>query len=437
MKRELQKNEHRLNIKKLCIINQKPANGITLIALVITIIVLLILAGVTVAMLVGENGILNNARSANVNNIYYSAEEQVKLAYMAVKTEIMTQKAADSKYDASTKENTIKLGNLVLKDLVGKSLEFETNATDNNLVKGDSNYIVDVKSEGTILITYKNNAIVAGEISEGKPAQNGKIEYKIVFNDQDALLNTDTGYSKDVEEKLAVDTMAHTTPWVQFEGDNQKYRVLYDANSAYGIELISSNIMGNVTLGKNDSAGDENVNAGDKGSVTRAIWSYHNAIETLNKAAETIINISTDMVDSVRCVGSRPYNKNFRITEKYSDTLTPNSNTYFSNLDPKVQPYTAVKDIRDYNGLWEQGEAVFGSRENPQYVKENFNYKADIEQMEKLGIKISEEKYWLASRIIDASPYSTNIGVEYFDDEIKYISLFHVINYRIVRTGPR
>ena len=42
----------------------KSQKGITLIALVITIIVLLILAGVTIAMLTGENGILNKATGA-------------------------------------------------------------------------------------------------------------------------------------------------------------------------------------------------------------------------------------------------------------------------------------------------------------------------------------------------------------------------------------
>ena len=35
--------------------------GITLIALVVTIIVLLILAGISIAMLTGQNGILNRA----------------------------------------------------------------------------------------------------------------------------------------------------------------------------------------------------------------------------------------------------------------------------------------------------------------------------------------------------------------------------------------
>ena len=42
--------------------NQK---GITLIALVITIIVLLILAGVSIAMLTGNNGILTQANKSN------------------------------------------------------------------------------------------------------------------------------------------------------------------------------------------------------------------------------------------------------------------------------------------------------------------------------------------------------------------------------------
>ena len=39
----------------------KNNKGITLIALVVTIIVLLILAGVSIAMLTGQNGILNRA----------------------------------------------------------------------------------------------------------------------------------------------------------------------------------------------------------------------------------------------------------------------------------------------------------------------------------------------------------------------------------------
>ncbi len=58
---------------------QKADRGITLIALVITIIVLLILAGVTIAMLTGENGILKRTIDAKQQTEKASEEEQRQL----------------------------------------------------------------------------------------------------------------------------------------------------------------------------------------------------------------------------------------------------------------------------------------------------------------------------------------------------------------------
>ena len=57
----------------------KRTKGITLIALVITIIVLLILAGVTIASLTGDNGLLQKATSAKQENEEASALEKVKV----------------------------------------------------------------------------------------------------------------------------------------------------------------------------------------------------------------------------------------------------------------------------------------------------------------------------------------------------------------------
>ena len=65
----------------------KEGKGITLIALVITIIVLLILAGVSIAMLTGENGILNQANKAKTETAYKGAEEKVKLAIMGARAD--------------------------------------------------------------------------------------------------------------------------------------------------------------------------------------------------------------------------------------------------------------------------------------------------------------------------------------------------------------
>ena len=65
----------------------KQKNGITLIALVITIIVLLILAGVSIAMLTGQNGILTQAQNAKTTTEDKSAEEKIKLAVMAARVQ--------------------------------------------------------------------------------------------------------------------------------------------------------------------------------------------------------------------------------------------------------------------------------------------------------------------------------------------------------------
>ena len=58
--------------------------GITLIALVITIIVLLILAGVSIATLTGQNGILTQANNAKENSEISEEKEAVSLAYTGV-----------------------------------------------------------------------------------------------------------------------------------------------------------------------------------------------------------------------------------------------------------------------------------------------------------------------------------------------------------------
>ena len=61
--------------------NKRNVNqGITLIALVITIIVLLILAGISIAMLTGENGILRKAEVAKEQTDEEKAKEKLIIA---------------------------------------------------------------------------------------------------------------------------------------------------------------------------------------------------------------------------------------------------------------------------------------------------------------------------------------------------------------------
>ena len=64
---------------------KEKEEGITLIALVITIIVLIILASVGIAMLTGENGILKKASTAKERTLEAEYEEKIKLAILGAR----------------------------------------------------------------------------------------------------------------------------------------------------------------------------------------------------------------------------------------------------------------------------------------------------------------------------------------------------------------
>ena len=68
----------------------RKEKGITLIALVITIIVLLILAGVTIAMLTGDNGILTKTNQAKTNTSKGEAADKINMALNAEYANILS-----------------------------------------------------------------------------------------------------------------------------------------------------------------------------------------------------------------------------------------------------------------------------------------------------------------------------------------------------------
>lgn len=73
----------------------KENKGVTLVALVITIIVLLILAGVTLSMVVGNNGIFTKANDASEKTSITAATDAVRMALLEAQTSAYT---ADNNY---------------------------------------------------------------------------------------------------------------------------------------------------------------------------------------------------------------------------------------------------------------------------------------------------------------------------------------------------
>ena len=76
--------------------NYKKTAGITLIALVVTIIVLLILAGISIMMLSGNNGILTRAGESKNLTEQSQLEEEVKLAYLDYKMQTNTNESLET-----------------------------------------------------------------------------------------------------------------------------------------------------------------------------------------------------------------------------------------------------------------------------------------------------------------------------------------------------
>ena len=81
-------------------------SAITLIALIITIIVLLILAGVTLNMLMGENGIINKAQLAKEKTNQAQEQEKDDIKNLENKMDETLQRNGSSKFEVLWENTT-------------------------------------------------------------------------------------------------------------------------------------------------------------------------------------------------------------------------------------------------------------------------------------------------------------------------------------------
>ena len=134
---------------------QKKNKGITLIALVITIIVLLILAGVTIATLTGNNGLLTKTGEAKQVNKEAEIKERIILAANAAKTNNLGKLTKELLEEELTKEFGANNYEIIL---VGKGFIIIVDNLEYNL-----------RSDGTInkADLETNNIENAGDLSKG------------------------------------------------------------------------------------------------------------------------------------------------------------------------------------------------------------------------------------------------------------------------------
>ena len=141
----------------------KGERAITLIALVITIIILLILAGITINLLLGENGILNRAKEGKIGTEVAREKEILQMSLAGIQ--------ADNEGNLIFDENTL------LKELKNYTNDVEVTKSGNKmyLVKyTDSNREYEVYSNGEIdkaaeKVIDKNPGEFEGEGTETNP----------------------------------------------------------------------------------------------------------------------------------------------------------------------------------------------------------------------------------------------------------------------------
>ena len=131
----------------------KKEKGITLIALVITIVVLLILAGVSISMVLGQNGVIKQASNSVIENRKASAQEALEMAWAGCESEYWSEWAKDS---SVTRQSIFTPENLN-KYLAGKG-EVQTDGFSYN-------------QDGTAILTYvsdDNEIPYVAQISSNK-----------------------------------------------------------------------------------------------------------------------------------------------------------------------------------------------------------------------------------------------------------------------------
>ncbi len=209
-------------------LNLKERKGITLIALVITIIVLLILAGVSIAMLTGQNGILTQAQKAKTTTDNKSAEEKVKLAVMAA---ISQSKDGTLDADKLVAEIVNNYGGTATKTGTG----FPVNAT------------VDGKS-----FTIDKDGNVTSKEDSNQPTPNP--------TDKISKSTSYVGYYADIEPDGKVDGVIYAD---LAKGDNVEKKWNNDSNSKYTIPTVTEGLkdyyISKTNYKANDGFGTKDV----------------------------------------------------------------------------------------------------------------------------------------------------------------------------------
>lgn len=384
--------------------------GITLIALVITIIVLLILAGVTIATLTGDNGILTRASEASEQTEIGDEQEKVKLS--------ATGAIAENNGGEITRTNL----NKELTSYIG------TEGTDYTLSESETapfvvtyldsgrSYVIDENGNVSEYVDIAQYVKVGDYVDynptildkNGTPVEENKLEYTSPIGTGASHGN---GYTSTEEGGGQKFTATASTKW----------RVLDIGNGT--VTLISGEPV------KKDDTSQDSGNFVMNGAIGYLyaerelneickIYGYGYGADTsqvtkYNYGGPTDGELTGEITDSgARSITIEDINKQAGITEADYTTLDSN---YGSRTNPTTNVYYPT--ITTSNG-----NSSLAGVKNLQYTYYLYS-KTKIENTDVKSM-LFNGNYWLASRCISASSSSSSFYVRRVVDSFTNANYF-------------
>ena len=372
---------------------RKNARGITLIALVITIIVLLILVGITINALSGENGILKRATQAKSKTGRANALEQINLAIITARTEGLGQVDKTVLRDEITKA-----GMTVKTD--GDDLPYEV-VSDKYIFRINEDYTVEEISG--IGLSKKELKLFNGQSETITATLTEGVTGTITWESADKNVAT-------VENGkiTAVGTTGSTTITAKVEGTE------YEATCKVSIvQKVTSITAKNVTVGKNQTAKIE------------VITTPTGLVEDLTYTSDTpsIATVAEDGTVTGVATGSATITIKGKISTNVSTTCTvtvtktrtsvtaeqiaANPEKYYGQV---AQNYT--QGDLTYRIFYVDKENKFGDGANTIYLKADYKTKIGLTFYTPIGSDLEKYKKmnpsWAAQRGSSTSSWNNN-----------------------------
>ena len=322
----------------------KDRKAITLIALIVTIIILLILSGVAIATLIGDNGLFARAKQAKVAQTESDMKESLNLAIQ----ELQVEKLAGATLDDITQEwLTSKLSEYspILKE-DGTANSKKVTLQKNGIIK---TYLIDIKLNITE-IENKSGIDFSYEIIK---RENGKVKILIKVQDRenginkvevpgDAIILNGIREEKGIDQEIEVGT-EYKFKVISTSGKEREETILIEPEIIVGDAYIGTSTT--ITNGSSSVADN---------SQTRGTTLYINFTATLEKFG---ISACTVKLKDGTDLDTLPYAIAKNGTYTFVATGTYNGKIVEKEIEVKVNKYQAATGLVKYDaGDWTEDE---------------------------------------------------------------------------------